>query len=162
LNVQQSHVKLSDFPGEFLAEANRNLVVLRKALQPVRTEDIMIRECPIVSIQDTVSHLISDHILTTGQRYCLIVDGDKLEGAVTIENVKRLPKRHRDSRLAKVMTPVSQLKLAYPRQSAASVLGQMDEQWVDYMPVLENDRIVGIISRESLEHLAQTRNELKS
>jgi CBS domain-containing protein len=38
----------------------------------------------------------------------------------------------------------------------------MDEQWVDYMPVLENDRIVGIISRESLEHLAQTRNELKS
>lgn len=144
------------------ASQSRRRATLRKALQPVKTEDIMIREFPIVAIQETVSHLISDHILTTGQRYCLVVDGDKLEGAVTIENVKRLPKRHRGSHLDKVMTPVSQLKLAYPQQSAASVLGLMDEQWVDYMPVLENDRIVGIVSRENLEHLAQTRNDLGS
>jgi Zn-dependent protease len=144
------------------ASQSRRRAILRGALQPVKTGDIMIREFPTTTIQSTVSQLISDYILTTGQRYCLVVDGDKLEGAVTIENVKQLPKRHWGSHLTKIMTPVSQLKLAHPQQSAASVLGQMDEQWVDYMPVLDNNRIVGIVSRESLEHLAQTRNALGS
>jgi len=142
------------------AAQSRRRAIQREALQPVKTEDIMTRECPLISIQSTVSQLISDHILTTGQRYCLIGDDDKLEGAVTIENVKRVKKKHRGAHLGKIMTPISELKLAHPQQSAASVLGQMDEQWVDYMPVLENDKIVGIVSRESLEHLAQTRNEL--
>jgi Zn-dependent protease/CBS domain-containing protein len=142
------------------AGRSRRRATLRQALQPVKTEAIMSRESPTSSIRSTASQLISDHILTTGQRYCLVVDGKKLEGVVTIENIKRLPKRHRDYQLGKIMTPVSKLRLAHPQQSASSVLGLMDERGVDYMPVLENDRIVGIISRESLEHLAQTRNEL--
>jgi Zn-dependent protease/predicted transcriptional regulator len=142
------------------AAQSRRRAIMRVALQPVKTGDIMSREYPLISTQTTVSQLIRDHILSAGQRYCLIVDGNKLEGVVTVENVKRVPKRHRGSHIAKIMTPASQLKLAYPQQSAASVLGQMDEQWVDHMPVMENDRVVGIISRESLERLAKTRNEL--
>jgi Zn-dependent protease/CBS domain-containing protein len=143
------------------AAQSRRRAILRQALQPVKTEDVMTRPYPLVSTQSTVSQLIHDHILTTGQRYCLIVDGHKLEGVVTIENIKRVKKKHRGAHLGKIMTPSSELKIAHPQQSAASVLGQMDEQWVDYMPVLEDERIVGIISRESLEHLAQTRNELR-
>ncbi len=142
------------------AGQSRRRAILRQALQPVKAEDIMTRECPLISTQATVSQLIRDYTLATGQRYCLIVDGDKLEGAVTLENVKRVRKKHRGAHLDKIMTPTSELKLAHPQQSAASVLGQMDEQWVDYMPVVEDGRIIGIVSRESLERLAQARNEL--
>ncbi len=142
------------------AAQSRRRAIRREALQPVKTEDIMTRECPLISTQATVSQLLREHILASGQRYCLIVDGDKLEGVVTIENVKKLSKKRRGSRLDKIMTPASELRLAHPQQSAASVLGQMDEQWVDHMPVVENDKIIGIVSRESLERLAQTRNEL--
>jgi Zn-dependent protease/CBS domain-containing protein len=139
---------------------SRRRAILREALQPVKAEDIMSHEYPLISIQSTVSQLIHDHILATGQPYCLIVDGDRLEGIATVENVKRVSKKHRGYHLEKIMTPVSQLKLAHPQQSASSVLGQMDEQWVDHIPVMENDKVVGIISRHSLERLAQTRNEL--
>jgi Zn-dependent protease/CBS domain-containing protein len=142
------------------AAQSRRRAILRVALQPVKTGDIMSREYPLISTQTTVAQLIREHVLTAGQRYCLIVDGDKLEGVVTLENVKRVPKRHRGSHVAKIMTPASALKLAQPQQSAASVLGQMDEQWVDHIPVMENDKVVGVVSRESLERLAQTRNEL--
>jgi len=142
------------------AAQSRRRAIQRAALQPVKTEDIMTRDCPLISTQSTVSQLIRDSILVTGQRYCLIADGDKLEGAVTLENVKRVSKKHRGFHIAKIMTPASELKLAHPQQSAASVLGQMDEQWVDHMPVVENDKIVGIVSRESLVRLAQTRSEL--
>ncbi len=142
------------------AAQSRRRAIAREALQPVKTEDIMTREIPLISNQATVSQLIRDYILATGQRYCLIVDGDKLEGVVTIENVKRVKKKHQGSHLGKIMTPVSELKLAHPQQSAASVLGQMDEQWLDHMPVVENDKVVGIVSRQSLERLAKTRKEL--
>jgi len=142
------------------AGQSRRRAILRQALQPVKTEDIMTREFPLISTQATVGQFIRDYILATGQRYCLIVDGDRLEGVVTLENVKRVRKKHRGYHLDKIMTPTSELKLAHPQQRAASVLGQMDEQWVDHMPVVENDKTVGIVSRESLERLAQTRKEL--
>lgn len=142
------------------ATQSRRRALIREALQPVKTEDIMTSECPLISIQSTVSQLIRDYILATGQRYCLIVDGDSLEGVVTLENVKRVRKKHRGAHLDKIMTPTSELKLAHPQQSAASVLGQMDEQWVDHMPVVENDKVIGIVSRETLERLAKTRSEL--
>lgn len=143
------------------ANQSRRRATLRQSLQPIKTEDIMSRDYPLVSVQSTASQLIRDHILATGQRYCLVVDGDKLAGTVTVDDIKRLPKRHRGFHLARVMKPASELKVAYPQQSAASVLGQMDEQWVDHMPVVGDNEIVGIVSRESLERLAKTRNELK-
>jgi Zn-dependent protease/CBS domain-containing protein len=143
------------------ASQSRRRAIRRQALQPVKTENIMTREFPLISIQATVGQLLHDYVLASGQRYCLIVDGDKLEGVVTIENVKRVRKRHHGAHIGKIMTPISELKLAHPKQSAASVLGQMDEQWVDHMPVVDNDQIIGIVSRESLERLAKTRNELK-
>ena len=142
------------------AAQSRRRAVLREALQPVKAEDIMTRECPLIDIESTVSQLIRDYILGTGQRYCLIVDGDKLEGVVTVEAAKRIKKKQRGARLDKIMTPISQINLAHPQQSAASVLGQMDEQWVDHMPVVEDDKVIGIVSRESLESLAKTRREL--
>jgi len=143
------------------AAQSRRLAILREALQPVKTEDIMTREFALISTQSTVSQSIRDYILATGQRYCLIVEGDKLQGIVTVNDVKRVPKKHRGSHIDKIMTPASELKVAHPQQSAASVLGQMDEQWVDHIPVVEEDKVVGVVSRESLVRLAQIRNELK-
>jgi Zn-dependent protease/predicted transcriptional regulator len=143
------------------AAQSRRRAVLREALQPVKTKDVMTREYPLIDSHATVSQLINEYILATGLSYCLIVNRDKLEGTVTMENVKRVAKRHRGSHLHSIMTPASELKVAHPQQSAASVLGQMDEQEIDYMPVVEDDRIAGIVSRESLERLAQTRRKLK-
>jgi CBS domain-containing protein len=78
-----------------------------------------------------------------------------------VDDAKRVPKKHHGSHIDKIMIPASKLKVAYPQQSAASVLGIMDEQGIDHMPVIEDDKIVGLISRERLVRLAQIRNKLK-
>ncbi len=143
------------------ANQSRRRAALREALQPIKVQDIMSRECTIISSQPTVSQLIREDILATGQHYCIIVDHEKLKGVVTVDDVKRLPKRHRGSHIDRIMTPASELMVAYPQQSAASVLGQMDEQEIDHMPVVEDEKVIGVISRESLIQLAQIRRELK-
>jgi Zn-dependent protease/CBS domain-containing protein len=143
------------------ANQSRRRAATREALQHVKAKDVMSRECTFVSGQPTVSQLIREEILTSGQRYCLVVDKEKLKGAVTVDDIKRLPKRHRGSHLDRIMTPASELKVAHPEQSAASLLGQMDEQEIDHMPVIENGKVIGLVSLESLIRLAQIRGELK-
>ncbi len=142
------------------AAQSRRQAVLCEALKKIKAQDIMTRECSLISPQSTISQLIRDYILVTGQRYCLVGDGDKLEGIVTVNDIKRVPKKHRGAHIDKIMTPASELKTAHPQKSAASLLGQMDEQGVDHMPVLEEDKVIGIVARDSLIRLAQSRAEL--
>jgi Zn-dependent protease/CBS domain-containing protein len=143
------------------AAQSRRRAKTRQALQPVKVRDVMTQECPFVSSHVTVSQLIHDHILTTGQSYFLIVENDRLEGTVTMENVKRVPKKHRGSHLHTIMKPASELRVAHPQQSAASALGLMDEQELDQMPIVEDGKALGMVTRESLVRLARTRGELK-
>jgi predicted transcriptional regulator len=127
------------------AAQSRRRAKTRRTLQPVKVGNVMTQECPFVSSHTTVSQLIHDHILTSGQSYFLIVKNDRLEGTVTMENVKRVPKKHRGSHLHTIMKPASEIRVAYPQQS----------------PIVEDDKVLGMVTRESLLRLAQTRRELK-
>jgi Zn-dependent protease/CBS domain-containing protein len=143
------------------AAQSRRQAVLLKALQKVQAQDIMSRGHPLINPQFTISQLIRDYILVSGQRYCLVGEGGKWQGAVTMSAIKRVRKRRRGSRIGKIMIPASKLKTAHPQQSAASLLDQMDEQGIDHMPVVEKDKVIGIVARDSLINLAQSRAELK-
>ena len=142
------------------AARSRRQAALLEALKKIWAQDIMTQEPPIISPQFTISQLIHDYILVTGQRYYIVTDGGKWQGIVTMRDIKRVSKKRRGSHIGKIMTPASEIKTAYPQQSAASLLDQMDELGIDHMPVLEEDKVIGIVSRDSLIRLAQARAEL--
>lgn len=142
------------------ATQSRRQAVLREALKKIKAQDIMVKEYSPIAPQSTISQLIHDYILVTGQHYFVVADGDKLQGTVTMRDIKRVPKRRRGSHIGKIMIPASELKAAHPQQSAVSLLDQMEELEIDHMPVLEEDKVIGIVSRDSLIRLAQTRAEL--
>ncbi len=144
------------------AAQSRRQTVLRKALQDIMARDIMARECPLTSQQFSLGQLVRDCILVTGQRYFVVVDGGKLQGMVTVRNVKRVPKERWDSTpVGEIMTPASELKTAHAQQPAASLLEQMDELEINQMPVLEQDTVIGVVTRDSLIRLDKIRAELK-
>ena len=135
---------------------------LHEALQSITARDIMTKEYPLITQQLGLGQLVRDYILVTGQRYFVVVDGVNLQGIVTIRNIKSIPKRRWDStRIGEIMTPAGELQTAHPQQSAASLLGQMDELEIDQMPVLEKDEVIGIVARDSLTRLGKTRAELR-
>lgn len=143
------------------AGQSRRQAVLRESLQKIKAQDMMTREYSLASQQLTISQLIRDYILVSGQRYFAVVDDGKLQGIVTMSDIKRVPKKRRGSHIGKIMTPANELKTAHPQQSAASLLGQMDELGISHMPVLEDDKVIGIVARDSLIRLAQARAELR-
>jgi Zn-dependent protease/CBS domain-containing protein len=144
------------------AVQSRRQTALREALQHIAARDMISGESPImVTPQLTVGQLVRDHILVTGQRYFAVAEEGKLLGAVTIRDIKRVPKKRWNStKISKAMTPARRLRTASAQQSAASVLELMDELRIKRMPVLEGDKVIGVISQDSLNRLKKTRVEL--
>jgi CBS domain-containing protein len=144
------------------AVQSRRQTALREALQHIAARDMISGESPImVTPQLTVGQLVRDHILVTGQRYFVVAEEGKLLGVVTIRDIKKVPKKRWNStKISRAMTPAKQLRTASAQQSAASVLELMDELRIKRMPVLEKDKVIGVISQDSLNRLKKTRVEL--
>ena len=144
------------------AVQSRRQTALREALQHIAARDMMRGESPIIATpQLTVGQLVRDCILVTGQRYFVVAEEGKLLGVVTTRDIKRVPKKRWNStKIARIMTPARQLKTASAQQSAASLLELMDELGIKRMPVLEKDKVIGVISQDNLNRLKKTRVEL--
>jgi len=143
------------------AAQSRRQTALHEALQGIVARDIMAKECPSTTPELSLGQLVRDCILVTGQRYFVVADGGKLQGMVTMRDIKRVPKKRWDSTpIGEIMTPASELKTAHAQQTAASLLEQMDELGISQMPVLEQDEVIGVVARESLIRLDKTRGEL--
>lgn len=144
------------------AVQSRRQTALREALQHIAARDMMSGESPIIATpQLTVGQLVRDCILVTGQRYFVVAEEGKLLGVVTTRDIKRVPKKRWNStKIARIMTPARQLRTASAQQSSASLLELMDELGIKRMPVLEKDKVIGVISQDSLNRLKKTRVEL--
>ncbi len=140
------------------AEQIRCQAVLLMALQLTNVRDIMTREYTTVNRDVTVGQLFRDHILVSGWRYFIVVDGVKLQGILTVRNIKSVPRKRWDGTpIGKIMTPSNEINSANPLQSGANVLQKMDQLRVDDMPVLEDGNVIGIIVRETLVRLGKVR-----
>ena len=144
------------------AVQSRRQTALREALQHIAARDMLSGESPFIATpQLTVGQLVREHILVTGQRYFAVAEESQLLGAITTRDIKRVPKKRWNStKISRAMTPAKRLVTASAQQSAASVLELMDELGIKRMPVLEGDKLIGVISQDSLNRLKKTRIEL--
>ena len=79
-----------------------------------------------------------------------------------MRHIKKTPgERWNSTRISEIMTPAGKFRTAYPQQSAASLLEQMNELEISHMPVSEDDKAIGVVSRDSLIRLVKTRTELR-
>jgi len=143
------------------AAQSRRQTVLLEALQNITAREIISKECPLINKELTIFQLVRGCVLVTGQRNFVIVDDAKLHGIVTMRDIRAIPKKRWGStRVSEIMSSTSRLKVADYNQSAASLLEQMDESDTSLMPVLENEKVIGIVVRDNLVRLGKTRAEL--
>jgi Zn-dependent protease len=130
-------------------------------LQGVTASEMMTPDCLIVPPDVMVNRLIQDYIFTRGQRCFLVADEGELKGILTLQNIKSVtPPNWEVTQVRNIMTPVEKLKIAYPTQDALSILEQMDENDINQMPVVSEDKVIGLITRDSLIRFLRTRSEL--
>jgi Zn-dependent protease/predicted transcriptional regulator len=152
------------FIGWFLlnaAQQSYQQVVLRESLSGIKASEMMTSDCPRVNQGITLGQFIEDFLFRTGRHCFLVMDGDLLQGIVTLHEVNRVPRSNWDQvRLEEIMIPLQQLKWVSPDQDIEKILEYMDREDINQVPVVEEGRLLGIVGRQEILHLLQRRLEV--
>ncbi|MCP9453672.1 MAG: site-2 protease family protein [Nitrospira sp.] len=153
------------FIGWFLMNAAQESVVqvsVRSVLSGLVAEDVMSRDCPIVPERMSLAELVQDHVLRTGQRCFTVADGDRLRGLVTLHQIKMVPQDQWPwVSVGEAMTPVSQVQVVSPDRPILEVLQLLEGQDINQVPVVDGDRLVGMITRDHLLRVLAAKMELE-
>jgi Zn-dependent protease/CBS domain-containing protein len=151
------------FIGWFLNDAARasyQQVLLRDALMGITARQVTDYNCPLIPPNLNLTELVQQHILPTGRSCFLISWGAELEGMVTLQQIKKVPRtRWAITSVQDIMTPASKLKVAYADQDLLSVLQEMNGESTNHIPVMEAGKVIGIINREDIARFLRTRAE---
>ena len=134
----------------------------REALHGFTAAQVMTSDYMAIPSNITVSQLVQEHVLFKGHRLFLVTDAGEVRGMVTMHHIKSVPQSNWDmTPVEKIMVPADQLKVVRPEQDALSVLEQMDENDINQMPVVNERRVIGLITRDNLARFLRTRAELR-
>jgi Zn-dependent protease/CBS domain-containing protein len=149
------------FIGWFLRDAARasyQQVLLRDALTGITARQVTDYGCPLIPPHLNLTELVQQYILPTGRSCFLISWGAELEGMVTLQQIKKVPRsRWAITSVQDIMTPASKSKVAYADQDILSVLQEMNGESANHIPVIEAGKVIGIINREDIARFLRTR-----
>jgi Zn-dependent protease/CBS domain-containing protein len=151
------------FIGWFLSNAARasyQQVLLRDSLTGITVRQVTDYNCPLIPPHMNLMELVQQHILPAGRSCFLVSLGVELEGMVTLQQIKKVPRsRWATTTVQDVMTPASKIKVAYANQDILSVFQEMNGENANHTPVIEDGKVIGVINREDIARFLRTRAE---
>jgi Zn-dependent protease/CBS domain-containing protein len=109
----------------------------------------------------SVAELIERYLLPTNRRAMPVVDADRLVGIVTLSDIRAVPSK------ARATTPVGQvmggreaLVSVGPQATLAAALEALGRGDYEQVPVVEGDRLIGMLTRADVLRQFQLRMEL--
>jgi Zn-dependent protease len=147
---------------ETAASGSYRQLMLQDMLKGHTASEVMSRDCTVVPPDITVERLVNEHILSSGRRCFPVVSGGHTEGLVTLGNVRSIPRDARKTTLVReAMTPLSQVKSVSPNEGLGNILQILSENDINQVPVVWENKVVGIVARDNLINFINTRNELQ-
>lgn len=148
------------FIGWFLLSAAQESylhVAIRNTLAGLRAGDIMSPDVPTVPRDISIDDYIHE-VLRTGRR-CHVVTGNGMAvGLVTLHRVQMFPRDEwNNTSIQAAMVPQNSIHWVSPSEPVMGVLERMQTEDVNQMPVLEEGRIIGMIARDAILRVIQTR-----
>jgi CBS domain-containing protein len=152
------------FIGWFLLNAARTAnsqVMLESMFKGVTVSQVMNPNPVTVPANISLQRLVDDYFLPQGLRSALVVQGEQFVGLVTLNDIRRIPRdQWAQTPVGMAMIPVDRLHAVSPTQNLNDVLSLMANQDVNQLPVVQNGRVVGILSRDSIIRYIEVRRGL--
>ena len=127
----------------------------------VTVQRVMNPQPATVDPDETLSQLVYEHVLQRGVRALPVVEDDRLVGMVTLNEVRSVPREQWETTPVRaVMAGPEQLQTVKPQQELSSALQLMAEYDINQLPVVEDGRLVGLLSRSNVIRFMQVRDEL--
>ena len=154
------------FIGWFLMNAAQESIVqvsVRSALSGLVAADVMNHDCPTVPGQVSLADLVQEHILKTGQRCFVVAEGGRLEGLITLHQIKAVPQsRWAEVSVGEAMTPLAKLRVVAPETPLPEVLQTMEGGDINQVPVAKDGQFMGMVTRDHLLRVLSANMELEA
>jgi Zn-dependent protease/CBS domain-containing protein len=137
-------------------------LVIRKSLEGVHVDEVMVREVVSVPPDLTISQLIHDYFLHHAFRGFPVAANGRILGVVSVAAVRQLPREVYDNRrVADIMTPLGDDLLISGKASLAEALMKMTRREQDRLLVLDHDRLAGLVTKTGLLRFVQIKQILE-
>ena len=148
------------FIGWFLLSAAResySQVAIRTTLQGLRAGDVMTHEVPAVPRDISLEEYVHE-VLRTGRRFHIVTGNGEPVGLITVHAVSQFPREEwANTSVQAAMVPRDKFHWAAPEEPVLRVLERMQAEDLNQMPVMSDGHLVGLISRDSILRVIQTR-----
>ncbi len=152
------------FIGLFMKQSavgSYQAIVLKMALAGVRIRQIMTENVVTVDWLTSVDELVRDYIYKYQFTNFPVFDREEFIGMVSLAEVKTIPKElWAFKQVRDIMTPADQVPCLSPNDDATEALSRMVTDDLGRMPVVEQGRLVGIVSRRDILNLFKIKSDL--
>jgi len=146
---------------ESAAVGSYQQLLMQEMLRGHVASEVMSGDCVVIPPDMTIDHLVNGNILTSGRRCFPVGSDSEIMGLMTLHNVKEVPREQWTTETVKeAMTPLDKLKWVRPDEELSSVLRILTENNVNQVPVVQDNKIIGMVSRESLLNFVHVRSRL--
>jgi len=131
---------------------------VRQALEGYTAGDFAASGCQVVDRNTPLDWVVRDYVLPQGQSCFVVTDGVQAEGVATLSQIQQVPRQQWGwTAVRQVMTPLRALQPVRASEAAYSALERMMAEGQSLLPVVEGNRLLGLIRQDKLLHFAQTR-----
>ncbi len=139
----------------FINNSARNAyrqVVLEGRFAGVTVDKVMTTEPGTVTPWTSLEEVVNQHFLQRGERAVAVVrDEMHFMGLLAYADVRKIPRSQWGSRAAgEVMTPAAKVLSVSPEDGIDLAIRHMAERHLNQLPVLEEGKLVGMISRANV------------
>jgi len=152
------------FAGWLLQEAAwamRRRARVRNALRGLNAHYLLIDDYTPLKEQLTFA-VVRDYIINSGQHCFMVLEQGELLGIVTLHDIHIPEKRWTTTTVGELMTSSNKLKTAKPAEPIASLLELMEEFDISQIPILEDGKLIGMVTRERVLRFLQARAVLRA
>jgi Zn-dependent protease len=156
------------FIGWFLlnaAQASVAQLTIREALTGLCAADVMSHEVPTIPANMSLEEYSSE-VLRTGRRVHIVTMGERLMGLMNVAALNKAPREEwSHNSVQSAMVPREKILWAAPEEPLPRLLERLISADVNQMPVVSHSgegsvNIVGMVTREAILRVIQTRSEL--
>ena len=142
------------FIGWFLkngSEASLKQTLISQALSDVKVKEIMNSQVVTISSTTTISDAFEQYFANYTHGGFPVTKNEKIDGIITFGDLKNITKEKMQSTLVSdVMTPREKLIWVSPDEPAVEAILKLSKNNIGRLPVLKEDKLVGIITRSDL------------
>ncbi len=143
------------------AQSANSQAMLEAVFKGVIVSEVMNKNPNTAPANISLQKLVDELLLPYGWRSAFVLQGEFLAGLITLSDIRHIPREEwAQTPVGLAMTPLERLHAVAPQQSLNEVLPLMVGRDVNQVPVVEDGRLVGVLSREDIMRFLEIRRGL--